>query len=74
MALLAKIISFLAFALAMSWLAYSPGFDSGVAALASLAAFFASMFLKRKKVPPNQVQNVSGNSTGIQAGRDIGKD
>ena len=66
-----KIISFLAFILASIWFIYTPGFDSGVAAITCLAAFLASLFFKKKETHAGQVQNVSNNSSGIQAGRDV---
>ncbi|WP_347274977.1 hypothetical protein [Candidatus Kuenenia sp.] len=71
MAFAAKLIAFLAFLLASIWVVYSPGFDSVVAAIASLAAFLASLFIKKKETHPNQMQNVSGHAEGIQAGRDV---
>lgn len=71
MAFTAKLIAFLAFVLASVWLFYSPSFASGVAAIGSLAAFLASLFIKKKEMKLSQSQNVSDSSTGIQTGRDI---
>ena len=71
MAFTAKLIAFLAFVLASIWLVYSPSFDSGVAAIALLAAFLASLFIKKKETKSSQIQNVSGNAQSIQAGRDV---
>ena len=70
MRLAAILASALALLLSVAWLAYKPGFDSGVAVAVALAALLSSFFLKREKPKDSQVQRVSGSSIGIQAGRD----
>jgi membrane protein implicated in regulation of membrane protease activity len=70
MRLAAIIASALALLLSVAWLAYKPGFDSGVAVAVALAALLSSFFLKRAKPKEGQNQQVSGSSIGIQAGRD----
>lgn len=71
MVIAARFVAFLAFAVATAWLAYAPGFDSAVASAAGLAAFLASLFLRRRGGQSSQVQKVSGNSSAVQAGRDV---
>nr|WP_297349924.1 hypothetical protein [uncultured Glaciecola sp.] len=71
MIFIVKLIAFLAFILACTWLVLSPGFDSGVATAAALAAFFGSLLIKKKPEESSQTQNISGGSQGIQAGRDV---
>jgi hypothetical protein len=70
MRLAAILTSSLALLLSLAWLVYNPGFDSGVAVAAALAALISSFFLKRERQTGSQVQDVSGSSVGIQAGRD----
>jgi hypothetical protein len=63
-----------AFAIALlvcvGWLIFRPGFDSGAATAAALAALVSSWFLGRDKPSAGQAQHVSGGSFGVQAGRD----
>ena len=72
MVLAAKLVALVAFLVALAWLVYAPAFDSAAAAAAALAALVASLFLKKAETPrPGQVQHVSNQSSGIQAGRDV---
>lgn len=70
MRLAAILASLFALVLSLAWLYYKPGFDSGVAVAAALAAFVSSFFLKRERQTESQAQHVSGKSVGIQTGRD----
>jgi hypothetical protein len=71
MRLAAILASSLVLLLSLAWLVYKPGFDSGVAVTAALAALFSSFFLKRERQEGKQAQQVSESSVGIQAGRDV---
>lgn len=70
MRLVAILASALATLIAFVWLVKSPGYDSGGASAAAVAALFSSFFLKRDSKSEGQTQQVSGSSTAIQAGRD----
>ncbi|HEX7762417.1 MAG TPA: hypothetical protein VF433_02220 [Cellvibrio sp.] len=71
MKLVALIVTFLASLLAVFWLFYAPGFDSGLATLASLAAFTSAFFLNKPSPISSQVQHASEGSVAVQAGRDV---
>lgn len=60
-----------AFAVTVAWVVFRPGFDSIAAAVGALAALLASYFLGRNTDSAGQVQNVSSQSLGIQAGKDV---
>jgi hypothetical protein len=70
MRIAAILISLVALLLSLAWVIHSPGFEPAVATAASAAAFIGSFFISRGKETASQVQNLSGTSKGIQAGRD----
>ena len=71
MRLTLRIISLIALLLSITWVVFSPAFDSAVAAVGSLATLISSFFIKKGHVgKSNQSQKVSDTSIGIQAGRD----
>lgn len=71
MLLTAKIACLVALLIAIAWLIYKPGFDSGIAVAAALAALISTFFLKKNDDSPTQKQEVSSEGVGIQAGRDV---
>lgn len=67
-----RVITIVAFFIAIIWLYSSPKFDSAFAAAGALAAVIALFVIpKNKKKQSNQSQRVKGGSTGIQAGGDV---
>lgn len=67
-----RVITTLAFLIAVVWLYSDPKFDSAFAAAGALAAVIALFVIpKNKKKQPNQSQTIKGDSTGIQAGGDV---
>jgi hypothetical protein len=70
MRIAAQIAAFVATLLSIAWTIYKPGLDSAVAMAGTAAALLSTFFLKEDKAESKQVQNVSGGSIGVQAGRD----
>ena len=68
-----RFVSLAALLISISWLAYRPAFDSGVATVTALAALLSSFLLKKAPVHPSieQSQNVSSGSIGVQAGGNV---
>lgn len=67
-----RVITIIAFLIAIIWLYSDPKFDSAFATAGALAAVIALFVIpKNKKKQPNQSQTIKGGSTGIQAGGDV---
>ncbi len=68
-----KILSSVALIVSLGWLYYEPGFEPLLTSVVSLSALISSFMLGKKVKDENvkQVQNVSENSSGIQAGGDV---
>lgn len=66
----AIIASFATSIITFVWLVKVPGYDSGAAFAASVAALLASFFLKQSSNSSGQQQSLSNGSIGVQAGRD----
>jgi hypothetical protein len=69
-----KLVAWLGLGLAVAWVIYKPGFDSGTALVAAILALSGLHLAGKKhveKVDSSQTQSVSGNGIGIQAGRDV---
>lgn len=74
MRIAAQIAALAATLICIAWVVYKPGLDSAAAAAAALAALLSTFFLKKAEAEPKQMQNVSGKSVGVQAGRDANVD
>lgn len=70
MYLLAKVLALALLAASVGWFWAMPGYDSGVAVAAALAALIPAFLLKPKPPAALQSQHVEANAMGIQAGRD----
>lgn len=70
MRIAAQIAAFTATLLSIAWVIYKPGLDSAAAVAAAVTALLSTFFLKNNETTSKQVQDVSGRSVGIQAGRD----
>lgn len=68
-----KILSSIALIVSLGWLYYEPDFEPLFTSVVSLSALVSSFMLGKKVKDENvkQVQNVSDNSSGIQAGGDV---
>lgn len=73
MQLFIKILSSIALIVSLGWLYYEPDFEPLFTSVVSLSALVSSFMLGKKVKDENvkQVQNVSDNSSGIQAGGDV---
>jgi len=70
MRIAAQIAALVATLISIAWVVYKPGLDSAAATAAAIAALLSTFFLKKDTPESKQVQNVSGKSVGVQAGRD----
>lgn len=70
MKILYYMLSLMVLAASFAWLYHEPGWDSGVATLAAVAAVIGVHFATRDSARAAQSQSVSNGSIGIQAGRD----
>jgi hypothetical protein len=68
--ILVRLLSAAAVVASVAWLIVAPGFEPGLAALASLSTL-VSTFLIEKRGVVRQRQSVSQSSIGIQAGGDV---
>jgi len=66
-----KFLSGIALIVSLGWLYFEPGFEPLLTSVVSLSALISSFFLGKKTTDDKQVQNVSGNSSGIQAGGNV---
>ncbi len=70
MRIAAQIAALAATLISIAWVIEKPGLDSAAATAAAIAALISTFFLKKNIPESKQVQHVSGNSVGVQAGRD----
>ncbi len=70
MRIAAQIAALVATLISIAWAACKPGLDSAAATAAAIAALLSTFFLKKDAPESKQVQNLSGKSVGVQAGRD----
>jgi hypothetical protein len=68
-----KIISSVALIVSLGWLYFEPNFEPLLTSVVSLSALVSSFMLGKKVKDDNekQDQNVSDNSSGIQAGGNV---
>jgi hypothetical protein len=68
-----KILSSVALIVSLGWLYFEPNFEPLLTSVVSLSALVSSFMLGKKVKDDNekQVQNVSDNSSGIQAGGNV---
>lgn len=69
-----QFIAIIGVLISIAWLIFKPGFDSTLSIFSFVLIFLSSYLMpKANKKQTVQKMNVSNNSSGIQAGRDINK-
>lgn len=72
MRVIIRILAGLSLLGAIGWVYFQPGWESGLAIVATLSTLVGSFVGEKRKDPPTgQHQNVSGSGVGIQAGGDV---
>ena len=73
MQLIIKVLSYLALIVSLSWLFFEPSFEPLLTSIISLSTLISSYIFgnKNNEESVNQVQQVSSNSTGIQANGNV---
>lgn len=68
-----KALTWLGLVGSAAWMFYEPGFEPGITFVATICGLIALYIKDRRRAQASNVQdqNVSGRSSGIQAGRDV---